>query len=124
MTIKEEIYKVELITLIQGFQHEVRNSQRCSTSEMNDIEQLLHTLPRMSKSLNQNEGIRNSNPQVLDVENLQMKNEFSPSFHNLEPSMGQALLKEVPKLKEWLHLSGEGENDHMEFRRAIEMIKE
>ncbi|MBW0563009.1 hypothetical protein O181_102724 [Austropuccinia psidii MF-1] len=38
--------------------------------------------------------------------------------------MGQALLKEVPKLKEWLHFSGEGEYDHMEFIRGIDMIKE
>ncbi|MBW0541729.1 hypothetical protein O181_081444 [Austropuccinia psidii MF-1] len=32
--------------------------------------------------------------------------------------MGQALLKEVPKLKEWPHFSGEGEYDHIEFIRA------
>ncbi|MBW0513451.1 hypothetical protein O181_053166 [Austropuccinia psidii MF-1] len=38
--------------------------------------------------------------------------------------MVQALLKEVPKLKEWPHFSGEGEYDHMEFIRGIDMIKE
>ncbi|MBW0530780.1 hypothetical protein O181_070495 [Austropuccinia psidii MF-1] len=38
--------------------------------------------------------------------------------------MGQAILKEVPKLKEWPHFSGEGEYDHMEFIRGIDMIKE
>ncbi|MBW0516676.1 hypothetical protein O181_056391 [Austropuccinia psidii MF-1] len=38
--------------------------------------------------------------------------------------MGQALMKEVPKLKEWPHFSGEGEYDHMEFIRGIDMIKE
>ncbi|MBW0581051.1 hypothetical protein O181_120766 [Austropuccinia psidii MF-1] len=38
--------------------------------------------------------------------------------------MGQALLKEVPKLKQWPHFSGEGKYDHMEFNRAIDMIKE
>ncbi|MBW0558396.1 hypothetical protein O181_098111 [Austropuccinia psidii MF-1] len=38
--------------------------------------------------------------------------------------MGQALLKEVPKLKEWPHFSGEGEYDHMELIRGIDMIKE
>ncbi|MBW0539545.1 hypothetical protein O181_079260 [Austropuccinia psidii MF-1] len=32
--------------------------------------------------------------------------------------MGQALLKEVSKLKEWPHFSGEGEHYHMEFIRA------
>ncbi|MBW0547975.1 hypothetical protein O181_087690 [Austropuccinia psidii MF-1] len=32
--------------------------------------------------------------------------------------MGQSLLKEVPKLKEWLHFSGEGEYYNMEFIRA------
>ncbi|MBW0547728.1 hypothetical protein O181_087443 [Austropuccinia psidii MF-1] len=37
--------------------------------------------------------------------------------------MVQELLKEVPKLKEWPHFSGEGECDHMEFIRGIEMIK-
>ncbi|MBW0567029.1 hypothetical protein O181_106744 [Austropuccinia psidii MF-1] len=91
---------------------------------MNDIEQLLNTLPRMSTPLNQNEGTGIPNPQVLDIENSQLKNEFSTSFHNLEPSIGQALLKEVPKLKEWPHFSGEGEYDHMEFIRGIDMIKE
>ncbi|MBW0500325.1 hypothetical protein O181_040040 [Austropuccinia psidii MF-1] len=38
--------------------------------------------------------------------------------------MGEALLKEVPKLKGWLHFSGEGEYDHMEFIRGIDIIKE
>ncbi|MBW0538223.1 hypothetical protein O181_077938 [Austropuccinia psidii MF-1] len=38
--------------------------------------------------------------------------------------MGQELLKEVPKLKEWAHFHGEGEFYHMEFIRGIEMIKE
>ncbi|MBW0528079.1 hypothetical protein O181_067794 [Austropuccinia psidii MF-1] len=38
--------------------------------------------------------------------------------------MGQALLKEVPKIKEWPHLRGEGEYYHMEFIRGIDMIKE
>ncbi|MBW0465194.1 hypothetical protein O181_004909 [Austropuccinia psidii MF-1] len=38
--------------------------------------------------------------------------------------MGQALLKEVQKLKEWPHFSGEGEYYHMEFIRGIDMIKE
>ncbi|MBW0517242.1 hypothetical protein O181_056957 [Austropuccinia psidii MF-1] len=37
--------------------------------------------------------------------------------------MGQELLKEVPKLKEWPHFSGEGEDDHMEFIRGIDMIR-
>ncbi|MBW0545810.1 hypothetical protein O181_085525 [Austropuccinia psidii MF-1] len=78
----------------------------------------------MSTPLNQNEGARIPNPQVLDIENSQLKNEFSTSFHNLGPSMGQALLKEVAKRKEWPHFSGEGEYDHMEFIRGIDMIKE
>ncbi|MBW0531381.1 hypothetical protein O181_071096 [Austropuccinia psidii MF-1] len=38
--------------------------------------------------------------------------------------MGQELLKEVPKLKELPPFSGEGEYDHMEFIRGIDMIKE
>ncbi|MBW0543692.1 hypothetical protein O181_083407 [Austropuccinia psidii MF-1] len=38
--------------------------------------------------------------------------------------MGQALLKGVPKLKEWPHFSGEGEYDHIEFIRVIDMIRE
>ncbi|MBW0530320.1 hypothetical protein O181_070035 [Austropuccinia psidii MF-1] len=38
--------------------------------------------------------------------------------------MGQALLKEVPKLKEWPCFSGEGEYDHMAFNSGIEMIEE
>ncbi|MBW0577212.1 hypothetical protein O181_116927 [Austropuccinia psidii MF-1] len=89
---------------------------------MNDIEQILNTLPRVSTPLNQNEGRGIPNPQVLDAKNLQLKNEFSTSFHKLELSMGQALLKEVPKLKEWGHFSGEEEYDHREFIRGIDMI--
>ncbi|MBW0560734.1 hypothetical protein O181_100449 [Austropuccinia psidii MF-1] len=99
-------------------------THKCSNSKMNDIEQLLHTLNTISTPLNQNEGTRIPNPQILDIENSQLKNEFSTSFHNFEPSMGQALLKEEPKLKEWPHFSGEGEYDHMEFIRGIDMIKE
>ncbi|MBW0468447.1 hypothetical protein O181_008162 [Austropuccinia psidii MF-1] len=38
--------------------------------------------------------------------------------------MGEELMKELPKLKEWPNLSGEGEYDHMELIRGIEMIKE
>ncbi|MBW0495632.1 hypothetical protein O181_035347 [Austropuccinia psidii MF-1] len=108
LTNKEDMYKIEVINLIQSFQHELRNSQRFGNSKMNDIEQLLNTLPRISTSLNQNEGTRISNQQELDVENSQLKNEFSTSFHKFNPSMGEALLKEVPKLKKWPHLSGEG----------------
>ncbi|MBW0514322.1 hypothetical protein O181_054037 [Austropuccinia psidii MF-1] len=78
----------------------------------------------MSKPLNQNEGTRIPNPQVLEAENSQLKSELSTYFHNLEPSMGQALLKEVPKLEECPYLSGEGEYDHMELIGGIEMIKE
>ncbi|MBW0547240.1 hypothetical protein O181_086955 [Austropuccinia psidii MF-1] len=91
---------------------------------MNDIEQLPNTLPRTSTPLNQNEGTRIPNPQVLVIENSQLKKKFSTSFHNLEPSMGQALLKEAPKVKEWPHFNGEGEYDHMELIRDIDMIKE
>ncbi|MBW0586743.1 hypothetical protein O181_126458 [Austropuccinia psidii MF-1] len=124
LTHKEDMYKIEVINLIQSFQHEYRNSQRCSNSKMNDIEQILNTLPRMSTPLNQNEGKRIPNPQVLDPDNSQLKNELSTSFHNLELSIGQAVLKEVTKLKEWPHFSGEQEYDHMEFIRGIDMIKE
>ncbi|MBW0536201.1 hypothetical protein O181_075916 [Austropuccinia psidii MF-1] len=99
-THKEDLYKVEVINLIQAFQHEFRNSQRFSNRKMNDIEQILNTLPRMSTPLNQNEGSGIPNPQVLDTANSQLKNEFSTSFHDLEPSMGQEPLQEVPKLKE------------------------
>ncbi|MBW0497400.1 hypothetical protein O181_037115 [Austropuccinia psidii MF-1] len=116
--------KSNVISSLQSLQHEFRNCQRCNNSKMNYIEQLLHTLPRISTPFNQNEGTRIPNPQVLKVENTQLRNEFSTSFHNLEPSMGQVLLKEVPKLKEWPHFSGEIEYDPMEFIRGIEMIKE
>ncbi|MBW0533918.1 hypothetical protein O181_073633 [Austropuccinia psidii MF-1] len=91
---------------------------------MNDIEQILNTLPILSTPLNQNEGTRIPNLQVLDSDNSQLNNELSTSFHNLQPSMGHVLLKEVPKLKEWPHFSGEGEYDHMEFIRGIDIIKE
>ncbi|MBW0526821.1 hypothetical protein O181_066536 [Austropuccinia psidii MF-1] len=124
LTNKEDMYKIEIINSVQSFQNEVTNSQRCSNSKMNDIEQLLHTLPRIYTPLNQNEGTRIPNPQVLDVENSQLKNEFSTSFHNLDPSMGQELLKEVPKIKEWPHFSGGGDYDHIEFNRGIAVIKE
>ncbi|MBW0571494.1 hypothetical protein O181_111209 [Austropuccinia psidii MF-1] len=124
LTHKEYMYKIEVINLIQSFQNEFRNSQRCSNSKINDIEQLLNSLPRMSTPLNQNEGTIIPNPQILDVENSQLNNGYSTSFHNLDTSMVQALMKEVPKIKEWPHFSGEGEYNHMEFIRGIEMIKE
>ncbi|MBW0546280.1 hypothetical protein O181_085995 [Austropuccinia psidii MF-1] len=78
----------------------------------------------MSTPLNQNEGTRIPNPQVLEVENSQLKSELSTSFHNLKPSIGQALLKEVPKLKQCPNFSDEGEYDHMELIRGIDIIKE
>ncbi|MBW0587413.1 hypothetical protein O181_127128 [Austropuccinia psidii MF-1] len=124
LTHKEDQYKIEVINLIQTFQHEFRNSQRYSNTKINDIEQILNTLPRMSSPLKQNEGTGIPNTQVLDAENSKLKNQFFTSFHNMEPSMGQALLKEVPKIKEWPHFSGEGEDDHMEFIIGIEMIKD
>ncbi|MBW0577669.1 hypothetical protein O181_117384 [Austropuccinia psidii MF-1] len=124
LTHEEAMYKIEVINLIQAFQHECRISQRCSNSKMNDIEQILNTLPRMSTPPNQDEGTRIQNPQALDSDNSQLKHEFSTYIHKLEPSMGQPLLKEVPKLKEWPHFSGEGNDDRMEFIRGIDMIKE
>ncbi|MBW0533017.1 hypothetical protein O181_072732 [Austropuccinia psidii MF-1] len=91
---------------------------------MNHIEPILNTLPRISTPLNHNECTRIPNPQVLDPDNSQLKNELSTSFHNLKPSMGQAPLREVPKLQEWPHFNGEGEYDHMEFIIGIDIIKE
>ncbi|MBW0467091.1 hypothetical protein O181_006806 [Austropuccinia psidii MF-1] len=120
----EDNHEANVINSMQCLQHELRNSQRCSNSKMNYIEQLLHTLPRMSTPLNQNEGTRIPNPQVVEFENSQLKSELSTSFNNLEQSMGQALLKKVQKLKEWPHFSGEGEYDHIELIRGIDMIKE
>ncbi|MBW0535011.1 hypothetical protein O181_074726 [Austropuccinia psidii MF-1] len=78
----------------------------------------------MSTPRNHNEGTRVPNPQVFDVENSPLNNEFSTSFHNLDQSMGQGLLKEVPKLKEWPHFSGKEKYDHMEFITGIDVIKE
>ncbi|MBW0518992.1 hypothetical protein O181_058707 [Austropuccinia psidii MF-1] len=120
----EDNHETNVINSIQCLQHEFRNSQRCSNSKMNYIEQLLHTLPRMSTPFNQNEGRRIPNPQVVEVKDSQLKSELSTSFHNLEPSMGQELLKKVQKLKEWPHFSGEGEYDHIEFIRGIDIIAE
>ncbi|MBW0584991.1 hypothetical protein O181_124706 [Austropuccinia psidii MF-1] len=108
LTHKEDMNKIEVINLIQAFQHEFWNFQGCSNSKMNDIEQVLNTLPRISTSMNKNEGTGIPNTQVLDAENSHSKNEIPTSFHNLEQSMGRGLLKEVPKAKEWPHLSGEG----------------
>ncbi|MBW0516301.1 hypothetical protein O181_056016 [Austropuccinia psidii MF-1] len=82
---KEDMYKAEVINLIQAFQHEFRNSQRCSNSKMNDFEWILNTLPRMSTPLNQNEGTGIPNPQIFHAENSPLKNEFPTSSHNLEP---------------------------------------
>ncbi|MBW0582948.1 hypothetical protein O181_122663 [Austropuccinia psidii MF-1] len=124
LTYKGDDHKKNVITSIQSLQHELRSSQRCNNSKMNDIEQLLNTLPRMSTPLNQNEGTGIPNPQVFDIEISLLPNEFSTSFHNLEPTMGQALLKQVPKLKEWPYFSGEGEYDYMELIRGNDMIKE
>ncbi|MBW0555943.1 hypothetical protein O181_095658 [Austropuccinia psidii MF-1] len=124
LTQTEYNHKTNVINSIQSLQHEFRNSQRCNITKMNDIKQLLHTLPRMSTPLNQNEGTRITNPQVLEAENSHLKNEFSTSFHNLEPSILQALLKEVPNLQHWPYFSGEGEYYHVELIRGIDMIKE
>ncbi|MBW0530811.1 hypothetical protein O181_070526 [Austropuccinia psidii MF-1] len=60
----------------------------------------------------------------MDVEKSQLNNGISTSSHKLKPSMGQELLKELPKLEEWSHFSGEGEYDHMESIRGIDTIKE
>ncbi|MBW0551118.1 hypothetical protein O181_090833 [Austropuccinia psidii MF-1] len=78
----------------------------------------------MSTPLKQDEGAGIPNPQVLDVENSQLKNKFYIHFHNLDSTTGQALLDEVPKTKVWPHFSGEEEYDHIEFIRGIDMIKE
>ncbi|MBW0485793.1 hypothetical protein O181_025508 [Austropuccinia psidii MF-1] len=78
----------------------------------------------MCTPLNKIKGTRNSNPQALDLENSHPKNEFSTSFHNLEPSMGQELLKEVPKFKEWPDFSCEGEYYGIKLIRHSEMIEE
>ncbi|MBW0571812.1 hypothetical protein O181_111527 [Austropuccinia psidii MF-1] len=43
LTHKEDICKAEVITIIQAFQHGLRNSQMCTKSKMNDIEQMLNT---------------------------------------------------------------------------------
>ncbi|MBW0530768.1 hypothetical protein O181_070483 [Austropuccinia psidii MF-1] len=120
----QDKHKNNVMNSIKSLQHELRHFQRCSNSKMSDIEQLLLTLPRISTPLNQNKGTRIQNTKVLEVENSQLKSELSTFFDNLEPSMGQALMKEVPKLKKWPHFSGEGEYYHMEFIQGVYLIKE
>ncbi|MBW0573511.1 hypothetical protein O181_113226 [Austropuccinia psidii MF-1] len=73
LTQTEDNHKANVINSIKSLQHEFRNSQRCKNSKMNDIEQLLLTLPRMSTPLNQNEGARIPTSQVLEVENSYSK---------------------------------------------------
>ncbi|MBW0511737.1 hypothetical protein O181_051452 [Austropuccinia psidii MF-1] len=124
LTRTEYNHKNNAINSIQSLKHEFRHSQRCNNSKRNYIEQLIHTLSRLSTPSNHNEGTGIPNPQILEVENSKLKNEFFTSFHNLEPSMGQALLKEVPKLKEWPNFSGEGEYDLLELIRGNDRIKE
>ncbi|MBW0486485.1 hypothetical protein O181_026200 [Austropuccinia psidii MF-1] len=97
LTQTEDSHKTNVMNSIQTFQNKFRSFQRWSNSKMNDIEQSLHTLPIMSTPLNQNEHTRIPNTQVLEVEYSQLKRKLSTSLHNLEPSMGQELLK-VPKL--------------------------
>ncbi|MBW0548638.1 hypothetical protein O181_088353 [Austropuccinia psidii MF-1] len=67
LTQTEDNHETNEMNSIQSVQHEFRDSQRCRKSKMNDIEQLLSTLPRMSTTSNQNEGTRITNPQVLEV---------------------------------------------------------
>ncbi|MBW0591096.1 hypothetical protein O181_130811 [Austropuccinia psidii MF-1] len=74
LTQTEDNHKANVINSIQILQHEFRNSQRCNNSKMNDIEHLLHTLPRVSTPLNHNEGTQIPNPQVLEAESSQSKN--------------------------------------------------
>ncbi|MBW0578771.1 hypothetical protein O181_118486, partial [Austropuccinia psidii MF-1] len=71
LTKTEDNHKTNVISPIQNLQHELRNSQSCSNSKMNYIEQLLHNLPRMSTPLYQNEGTITPNFQVMKVENSQ-----------------------------------------------------
>ncbi|MBW0517170.1 hypothetical protein O181_056885 [Austropuccinia psidii MF-1] len=68
LTQTEDNHKTNAMNSIQRLQHEFKNSQRCNNSKMNDIEQLLHTLPRISTPLNQNEGTRIPNSQALEAE--------------------------------------------------------
>ncbi|MBW0592233.1 hypothetical protein O181_131948 [Austropuccinia psidii MF-1] len=74
LTYREDDHKKNVITSILSLQHELRDSQRCNNSKINYIEQLLNTLPRVSTPPNQNEGTWIPNPQVLDIENSQLKN--------------------------------------------------
>ncbi|MBW0569561.1 hypothetical protein O181_109276, partial [Austropuccinia psidii MF-1] len=97
LTQTEDNNKANLINSIQSLQYELRNLQRCKNSKMNDIEQLLHMLPRISTPLNQNEDTRIPNPQVLE---------------------------KYQTLQEWPHFSGEGEYDYIEFIIGIDIIKE
>ncbi|MBW0469614.1 hypothetical protein O181_009329 [Austropuccinia psidii MF-1] len=124
LTYKQDDNKKNVMNSIQSLQHELRNSQMCNNSKLTDIERLLNTLPRMSTPLNQNEGTSSPNPQALAIENSPLKNDLSTSFHNLEPAMGQELLKEVTRLKEWPHFSGVDQYEHMKFITGIELIKE
>ncbi|MBW0503417.1 hypothetical protein O181_043132 [Austropuccinia psidii MF-1] len=112
LTQTEDNNKTNLMNLIKILQYQFRNSQRHNNSKMNDIEQLLHTLPRMSTPLNQNEGTIIPNKQVLKVENSQLKSEPSSSSHTLGPSMAQALLKEYQSLKNGLISVGEETHGH------------
>ncbi|MBW0544465.1 hypothetical protein O181_084180 [Austropuccinia psidii MF-1] len=66
---------------------------------------------------------RQSTP-ILDRNVLNLNNDFHHTIPSDAEVEAACNFKDIPRLEEWPTFSGEGEYNHMEFMKTIEMFKE
>ncbi|MBW0555527.1 hypothetical protein O181_095242 [Austropuccinia psidii MF-1] len=99
------------------FQEQLEKGDRARLESKEDIQSSIQDI-----SL-KNEFTRQSTP-ILDRNVLNLKNDLHHTVSSNAEVETACDFKDIPRLEEWPTFSGEGEYNHMEFIKTIDMLKE
>ncbi|MBW0496821.1 hypothetical protein O181_036536 [Austropuccinia psidii MF-1] len=99
------------------FQEQLEDSDKVRLELKEDIQSSINNI-----SL-KNDSPRQSTP-ILDRNVLNLNNDLHHTISSNEEVETDCNFKDIPRLEEWRKLSGEGEYNHMESIKTIDMFKE
>ncbi|MBW0586381.1 hypothetical protein O181_126096 [Austropuccinia psidii MF-1] len=94
-----------------------KKSDKARLEMKEDIRSIINNISLM------NDFPRNSTP-ILDRNVLNLKNDLHHNILSNAEVEARCNLKDIPRLEKWPTFSGEGEYNHMEFIKTIDMLKE
>ncbi|MBW0564405.1 hypothetical protein O181_104120 [Austropuccinia psidii MF-1] len=99
------------------FQEQLEKSDEERLELKEDIQSIIHDIAL------KNDFPRQSTP-ILDRNVLNLNNDLHHTVSSNAKVENDCNFKEIPRLEEWPKFSGEGEYNHMQFIKTIDMFKE